>query len=385
VVLKILLDKMTKGANVDSSARSPLPKCYPGTRTRLTTEIRAWFFNNDRDWKFLWLRGPAGVGKSAVAQTVAEYAAETGVLGAAYFFSRPNKRNKYAEVFITLAYQLSIHFPGYQPLLAARLSTDPELLEKVPSVQFRKLIAEPLLQLSNTRNHVIILDGLDECDDEDNQLEIIELINNLLHSTVSLPIIWMICSRPEAHLKHIFTQTNYSIQCCLGATLRFSFVDGSKRYTKDANGIWPPETAIKQIVKKSSGLFMLADMLLKHIEDSKTREPDQCLGEVLAFLKYSHLTRSRNPIHDLDLFYTCILSDITNDHWPITRQILIALAFALLVAINWWCNQCATYWGLLALNFTLLCTYSIPLSVSQIPLALPRALRTSFMQPFSIT
>ncbi|KAF9442973.1 hypothetical protein P691DRAFT_779133 [Macrolepiota fuliginosa MF-IS2] len=344
-VLKILLEKMTKGANVDSSARWPLPKCYPGTRVRLTTEIEAWFFDDNRNWRFLWLSGPAGVGKSAVAQTVAEYAAEMDVLGAAYFFSRPNKRNKYPEIFITLAYQLAVRFPGYQPLLAARLSADPELLDKIPSVQFKQLIIEPLSLLSNTRKHAIILDGLDECDGEDNQLEIIELINNLLHSTISLPIIWMICSRQEAHLKRIFARPDYAVQCWreflpidseesrsdTETFVRGRFREVHERYgegvEEDADGRWPPEAAIEQIIEKTSGLFVLTDTLLKHIEDPETREPDQRLVEVLAFLKHSHLTGSRNPMHDVDMFYTRILSNIPDGHWSITRLILVASTF----------------------------------------------------------
>ncbi|KAF9442971.1 hypothetical protein P691DRAFT_809679 [Macrolepiota fuliginosa MF-IS2] len=343
--LEILYQRMTKGADIDSSVRWPPPKCYPGTRVRLTTEIQDWFLRDTRSWDFLWLSGPAGVGKSAVAQTVAEFAAEEGILGAIYFFSRPNKRYKYIEVFITLAYQLAIRFPGYQPLVTVKLIAEPDLLEKAPHIQFRKLIVEPLLLLSHERKHVIILDGLDECDGEDAQLEIIELINNLLRSNVSLPIIWMICSRPEAHLKRTFAQTDYDIQCWreflpIGSEesrrdtetfIRGQFKEIHKRYgegvEEDTSGSWPPEAAIEQIVEKTSGLFVLVDTLLKHIEDPETHDPDQRLNEVLTFLKNSHLTGSRNPVHDLDLFYTRILSDIPNNHWPITRLILVASTF----------------------------------------------------------
>ncbi|KAF9440685.1 hypothetical protein P691DRAFT_767386 [Macrolepiota fuliginosa MF-IS2] len=173
--------------------RSRGPKCYPGTHIRLTTKIWEWFLHDVRNCNFLWLSGPTGVGKSAVAQSTAKFAIGEGILGAVYFFSRPNKQHKYMEVFITLAYQLTICFPGYQPLITAKLAAEPDLLEKTPHVQFKKLIVEPLLLLSHERKCVIILDGLDECKGESNQLEIIELINNL-HSNTSLPIIWMICS-----------------------------------------------------------------------------------------------------------------------------------------------------------------------------------------------
>ncbi|KAF9440932.1 hypothetical protein P691DRAFT_792605 [Macrolepiota fuliginosa MF-IS2] len=245
---------MTKGADVDLFARWPLPKCYPGTCVRLTTKIQDWFLHNS---------GPAGVGKSA-------FAIEEDILGAVYFFSRPNKRHKYVEVFITLAYQLAIRFPGYQPLVTAKLAAKPNLLEKMPHVQFKKLIIEPLLLLSHERKHVIIFNGLDECEGEGNQLEIIELINNL-HSNTSLPIIWMICSRPESYLKQIFARTDHTIQCWrefLPIDSEESRVDTKtficgwfeeihkiygEHVEEDANGYWPPETAIEQIVEKTSG------------------------------------------------------------------------------------------------------------------------------------
>ncbi|KAF9443263.1 hypothetical protein P691DRAFT_635152, partial [Macrolepiota fuliginosa MF-IS2] len=340
VVRQILFEKMSKGADIDSSARWPPPKCYPGTRIKLTTEIQTWLLCNVRNWDFLWLSGPAGVGKSAVAQTVAEFAAEQGILGAVYFFSRPNRRYKYTEVFITLAYQLAIRFPGYQPLVTAKLAAEPDLLEKAPCIQFRKLIIEPLLLLSHERKRVILLDGLDECDGEDAQLEIIELINNIVNSHTSLPIIWIVCSRPESHLKRIFARPDHAIRCWreflhieseesrrdTETFIRGRFMEIHDQYrecVEDTTDLWPPEAATEKIVQKTSGLFVLADTLLNHITDSNIHDPDRRLGEVLAFLEHSHLTGSQSPVHHLDLFYTRILSDIPSDHWAIIRQILV--------------------------------------------------------------
>ncbi|KAF9443178.1 hypothetical protein P691DRAFT_738210 [Macrolepiota fuliginosa MF-IS2] len=163
-----------------------------------------------------------------------------------------------------------------------------------------------------------------------------------LHSNISLPIIWMICSRPEAHLKRTFAQTDYAIQCWreflpidsaesrsdTEIFIRGRFKEIHKRYKEyveeDTNGRWPPEAAIEQIGEKIAGFFVFADTLLKHIEDSEMREPDQRLAEILAFFKHSRLIGSRNPMYDLALFYTRILSAIPDDHWYITRQILVA-------------------------------------------------------------
>lgn len=77
---------MTPVADVDSSERDPPPHCHPSTREWLTTSIEKWLMNEHRQWDLLWFHGATGVGKSTIAQTIAEYAAEQGRLGAASFF-----------------------------------------------------------------------------------------------------------------------------------------------------------------------------------------------------------------------------------------------------------------------------------------------------------
>ncbi|KAF9442692.1 hypothetical protein P691DRAFT_618043, partial [Macrolepiota fuliginosa MF-IS2] len=74
------------GAGLDSAVRYPLPRCHPATRRTLRGRIAGWLA--DRSTNLLWLYGPAGVGKSAIAQTVAEDCRKEGWLGAAFFFSR---------------------------------------------------------------------------------------------------------------------------------------------------------------------------------------------------------------------------------------------------------------------------------------------------------
>ena len=47
------------------------------------------------------LSGLAGIGKSTVAQTIAERAANLGILGASFFFSRNEADQRSAEKFVT--------------------------------------------------------------------------------------------------------------------------------------------------------------------------------------------------------------------------------------------------------------------------------------------
>lgn len=72
------------GAFHDSQARHPPPRCLSGTRVDLLREILEWIERSNK--KMLWISGPAGIGKSAIAQTIAEICATNRLLGASFFF-----------------------------------------------------------------------------------------------------------------------------------------------------------------------------------------------------------------------------------------------------------------------------------------------------------
>jgi hypothetical protein len=196
-------------ATKDSSARYPPPKCHPETRLKVRERLTQWLSSEHEEQKMLWIRGSAGTGKSAVAQSFGDSCEDEGTLGGSYFFSRVANRNKLETVVPTLIYQLAESVPAYCSFIAARLAETPLLLRKSPPVQFRKLIVEPFAALhrQHPRNPiVVILDGLDECEGEGAQRELIEMITNAIRSNPALPLRWLIFSRPEAHLKHTFSQ-----------------------------------------------------------------------------------------------------------------------------------------------------------------------------------
>ncbi|KAF9263164.1 hypothetical protein L218DRAFT_865804, partial [Marasmius fiardii PR-910] len=73
----------------DSQARFPQPKCSEGTREAILKDLLQWAHtSSSQDVPGVcWLRGSAGVGKSAIAQTIAEGCEGNGLLGS-FFFSR---------------------------------------------------------------------------------------------------------------------------------------------------------------------------------------------------------------------------------------------------------------------------------------------------------
>ncbi|KAF9444576.1 hypothetical protein P691DRAFT_796409 [Macrolepiota fuliginosa MF-IS2] len=207
-VFEALLPFCSIGATADSSARDPPPRCHPNTRQSVRERLLICL---------AWLHGSPGVGKSAVAQTFAEDCQAGRCLGGAFFFSRLKGFDKPLRVIPTLAYQLAVNLPGYKAILGQLLADDPAVLQKSMHIQFKKLITEPLSIMTSNHSlaveqpYVMILDGLDECEGESAQCEIIEMISEVTRLRSDLPLLWLICSRPESHLKMTFSRADFMI------------------------------------------------------------------------------------------------------------------------------------------------------------------------------
>ncbi|KAF9444096.1 hypothetical protein P691DRAFT_736993 [Macrolepiota fuliginosa MF-IS2] len=325
------------GAAVDSGARDPPPKCHPGTRLKILGKLTTWLDTLEREWNMMWLHGPAGTGKSAVAQTFAEHCSETGRLGAAFFFSRPNDRNTPETVIPTLAYQLAIHCRSYNSALTNQLTGDPQLLKKAPRVQLRKLIIEPFLFLQaheTTRikePFIVILDGLDECEGERAQFEFVSMVNEA-SQLKDIPLLWLICSRPEAHLHYTFSRVPYcgreelllDKECRddVDRYLRDELATIREQYSIIMPSPWPSKDQFDGLSGSASGLFVFASTGLKYIGDPTYANPIDRLKKLLSFLNRIGAIGSNNPLASLDLLYTQILTDVPEETFPTTWRIL---------------------------------------------------------------
>jgi hypothetical protein len=175
-----------------------------------------------RRWYLIWISGPANAGKSAIAQSFAEECLELKQLGASFFF--PKKQLGPADGLIaTIAYRLAVQLDEYLALITPTLIRDPGILDQKISDQFLKLIVEPFSALSSKfasapavipKPLVIVIDGLDHYNNEHAQREFVGAIGEHLDQLKAppIPLLWIISSRPESHLKHIFTQTNPPIR-----------------------------------------------------------------------------------------------------------------------------------------------------------------------------
>ncbi|KAF9443085.1 hypothetical protein P691DRAFT_797681 [Macrolepiota fuliginosa MF-IS2] len=209
--MKELEEHTIPGAEFDSSERDPPPQCHPGTRLKIVEQTQE-FFDNYRDGKrLLWVVGPAGVGKSAIMQTLAEIASTPSsnvMLGASLFFS-VNGRDNASKAITTLAYQIAVNHHPYRQFVHNEINNDPKLPTKSIQMQFRKFIIKPFTNhgiYHEPKPLLILIDGLDECADKEKQCQLISLISNFSLTHPDVPLIWVIASRPEPHITTTFSQ-----------------------------------------------------------------------------------------------------------------------------------------------------------------------------------
>ena len=173
---------------------------------RFLKKITNWVKDSNKVALILWLYGPAGAGKSAIAQTIAGLLEKAGLLAAAFFFSRNAAgRNDKTPLVATLVYQLLISIPEIRVHVLEALDQDPYLFSRSIEAQTQALIVKPLNTIANDETlalillshpRLIILDGLDECHITAAQTHIL----NALFTTVKhlhIPLCFFIASRPE--------------------------------------------------------------------------------------------------------------------------------------------------------------------------------------------
>ena len=260
---------VSPGAFHDSSVRYPPPKCHAGTRKHILKRRKNWIGANTSSSRILWLYGSAGVGKSAIAQTIAEHCLTNNRLGAAFFFSRgDSERNNVNRLFPTLSWQLLSSISEIKPHISASMKKDSFLPTRSIETQFEQLIVEPFRLAADNNpprtSQIVIIDGVDECADERMQHHFLSLIGTGVDGG-GLPLRFLICSQPEPHIREAFDQSiSVSLTsriildnaCDSYNDIRRYFMDEFSRTSterKISSDTWPPEWVVERLVQNSSG------------------------------------------------------------------------------------------------------------------------------------
>ncbi|KAJ3562785.1 hypothetical protein NP233_g9356 [Leucocoprinus birnbaumii] len=346
--LALLLDASTPEAAVDSAERNYTPRCFPGTRDQYIEDVANWATSSSiHRPPIYWMKGPAGVGKSSIAQTSAMKVKKAKYLGAAFFFSINGRRNDHTRLFPSLAHQLSI-IPillDYRNMVNTRVLIDPAIFSKPMRAQFEFLIADPLQEMKELGKEVprmaIFIDGLDECKDKDAQAEIIEIIAESVQDR-STPFQWAIFSREEPRisstfdLPHIYPHrhviylpisrdTDKEIETYLRG--EFKNIIHRRLGVILLSSPWPTDDDIKKLVDAAAGLFAYAATILRFIDSDSHSRFKETLQTVLGAIVDPRL-HSLPIFANLDRLYTLILQGVPADIASSTNLLLYRMSVA---------------------------------------------------------
>ncbi|KAF9473137.1 hypothetical protein BDN70DRAFT_886136 [Pholiota conissans] len=323
--LKLLLDNITSGAFHDAAERCHPPRCHPHTRTAIRAEIMEWIRAPESKRKLiLWMYGPAGSGKTAIAQSIAEECKSLGLLSASFFFSRTAAgRNYSGRLIATIAYQISRFLPEIEDRLFMAIEHDPAVFSRTLLTQIQTLLVEPLQFLPPTPNPIfVILDGVDECGpDGCAQSDMLNALGLVLPTLQHIPLLFLVASRPEYEIREVFEGPNLKSQVKrlaldnsykpdddikLYLTSKFRDVyDKHHRIGSHLPSSWPAEKDIDRLLSKASGQFIFASTVVKFI-DSPRHDPAERLDIILGLSAPGNET----PFMQLDTLYHFIFSTV---------------------------------------------------------------------------
>ncbi|KAF9473459.1 hypothetical protein BDN70DRAFT_965091 [Pholiota conissans] len=321
--LKLLLQHISPGAFYDSAERGDPPKCHAHTREAVLHEIMEWITDpTTRSTLIMWLYGPAGSGKTAIEQSIAEICAKEGYVAASFFFGRiATGRNTLAPIVPTLAYQLSRSIPEMEDPLLTTIERDPVIFSRSLASQMKALVVGPLTSVQvPSRPRVIIIDGIDECGPDDKaHREILHVLGRTAFELRNLPILFFLASRPEYEIRTAFQQDPLRSltkpvvlddKYLPDADIRVYLVAELGRIRKSSSTKdepWPSVRDIDALVEKASGQFIFASTVIRYV-DSPRHSPQERLNTVLTL----STTGKQTPFAHLDMLYRSILSSVAD-------------------------------------------------------------------------
>ncbi|KAL0062246.1 hypothetical protein AAF712_010876 [Marasmius tenuissimus] len=375
------------GASHNAEQQYSRGECLEGTREVLLEMIHDWILAKDQKHPIFCLTGAVGVGKTAIAMTVAKYCEQEGHLISSFFFFRSDpKRNTPSALMLSIAHGLVSTIPFLRRPIEERVSENPQILEARLEDQFHKLVLEPTLRWpQQTRPqavlvlleavwasffatlslftsldvmwmifvvhapvipreipNVVIIDGLDECGpDDENQQRILSTIASLYRVSPSSPLRFLICSRPESTIREAFEGEPL---CLLTKriTLNESFSPNSDielYYRREFKNIranpdyaripfsdpWPSSDELEALLHRTSGQFAYATTVVRYIR----RRGSSPIEQLSSILNSTPDPQRQSPLHELDCLYQTILSSHP-DHClliPVLAAILLIPPF----------------------------------------------------------
>ncbi|KAG8918910.1 hypothetical protein FRC01_001586 [Tulasnella sp. 417] len=305
-------------ARYNSHLRNDAHGCFEGTRKNTLKLICDWIGDESSSTPpIFWICGLAGIGKSTIAHTIAEEADLQNQLGASFFFSRSetDRRNPML-VYPSIAYQLAVFNTDLKKIIVRSLERDPDIGLARMETQFKKLIAEPLMQWARSDGIVVIvIDALDECSPESGAEEILAQLAAEVRK-IPVPLKILITSRPELHIREKFRSPvlrnlsqSYALHNIEDAVVQADielYLRRSLNDVAEAHGIptpWPTELELQKLVERSGILFIFASTAVKFVGSGNRRDPQARLTLLLK----EGISKGTSKYKEVDTLYTQVL------------------------------------------------------------------------------
>ncbi|KAL0568535.1 hypothetical protein V5O48_013451 [Marasmius crinis-equi] len=337
--------------------------CLSGTREAVLQEIHRWRLSENHGLPVCWLYGAAGVGKSAIALTIAKACERDGLAASFFFFRLDPRRNNPSALVLTIAHGLVVTRPRIGPLIDQRIAKDPRILEASLEEQYRELIVKTLAPerdkgkekeeggekqekkekkkkgwLARLQERwstlkkdpdLIIIDGLDECGDADTQTRILSTLFSSFERKPPTPLRFLICSRPESWIREAFDSPRYlhltkrivldnsfTAREDIKAYLLHSFkeIRESPKYAQvKFPNPWPAHYVIELLVHNSSGQFIYVATVVRFIK-SDFAHPFEQLRIILDSPYRVTPLAHNSPFYELDILYNIVLFSNPDHH-----------------------------------------------------------------------
>ena len=327
--MDFLTNSIAPGAFYNSHGRYNRPKCAPSTRVAILEHIMTWIRDLQKLYFFMWLQGPAGAGKSAIAQTIAELCYEADLLAASFFFSISVSGSDASRLIPTLVYQLCLSMPAIRQYVEDTIERDPSVLSASLEAQISSLMIDPLRRaLLDDKDAIslrsspiiIIIDGLDECGTAQVQRYVLSVFATAIRE-ISIPISFLVTSRPEPTIVEAFDVeplSSMTTHLALGAVpdvdhdIKLFFQSGFDEIKKShplavsLPSTWPAQSDLDRLVQKSSGQFIYASTAIKYISSPRHRPTDRLQDVIIGDSRFDI------PFSELDALYVQIFSAVEN-------------------------------------------------------------------------
>jgi hypothetical protein len=293
--LILQLNPIFDASHTRDRRRSPPDSvCFPGTRKDVIQGITSWLdtivgpiTTGTTAAHVYWFHGFAGSGKSAISLEIAKIYAGSGRLLASYFFFRnAGDRGRMNRFAVTLAAQMAAAVPATASFIQSALDAEPGLLTQGASltVQLERLVYEPFQAALESGlvpfegPFLIVVDGLDECEDKQGVVDFIDHMLTFFKRHPSIPLRFFIASRVEEHIRTRLDndavlignlsshRANKDIEMYLQAS--FQGVTANDRVIQSyvrAHGKWPTKTDMDTLIQHVKGSFLLASIIFQFI------------------------------------------------------------------------------------------------------------------------